>query len=149
MSACHNILTDCQGGGNGGDVGDDDGTLACGLMEVALTGVGGYIAEDATEGLALEVGAVGIAHEIEVHPSLFEDDFLDAELFATDTQGNHTNQFFGHLRDLAKAVCQTLTIGSQGILQVVTASEVVEFAVEQHTLGVAGDVEVGEVHLEV
>ena len=149
MSACHNILTDCQGGGDGGDVGDDDGTLTSGLVEVAATGVAAHVAEDAPKSFALEVRAIGIGHKVEVHLRLFEEYFLDAELLATDTQGNHTNQFFGNVWNGTKSVSKAATIGVEVVVKVLAGSEVVEFAIEQHALGVAGDVEVGEVHLKV
>ena len=149
MSYCQNIATDCQSLTYRSDGGNDDRALTTGLMEVALTGMGGYIVEDTPEGLALEIRTIGIRNKIEVHLRLFEDDLLDAELFATDTQRHHTDQLLCHLRYLSETVCQTLTISSQGILQVVAASEVIKFPVEQHTLRITGHILVGEVHLEV
>jgi len=111
MSGWQDGVTDCQGGGDGGDVGDDDGTLTSGFVEVAATGVTGYVVEDVTKGLTLEVGTVGIRDEIEVHLRLFEYNLLNTKLFATDTQGNNADEFFGDLRDLAKAVDKAGAIG--------------------------------------
>ena len=85
MSGWQNFATDCQSGGDGGNVGDDNGTLAGGLVEVAAAGVVAHVVKDAPEGLALEVGAVGIGHKVEVHLRLFEEYLLNAELFAADT----------------------------------------------------------------
>ena len=149
MSGWQNFATDCQSIAHGGHIGDDDGTLAGSLVEVAAFGVVAHVVEDAPKGLALEVGAVGIGHKVEVHLRLFEEYLLDAELFAADTQGNDADEFFGNVRDSAETVCETAAVGGEVIVEMLAGGEVVEFAVEQHALGVAGDVEVGEVHLEV
>ena len=118
-------------------------------MEVATTGVVTHVVEDAPKSLALEVRTFGIGHKVEVHLRLFEEYLLDAELFATDAQGNDADKFFGNVGDGTETVCKATTVGFEVIVKVLAGGEVVEFAVEQHTLGVTGDVEVGEVHLEV
>ena len=149
MSRCQNFTTNCQRSFNGDDVGDDDGTLASGLVEVTAFGVVAHIVEDASEGLALEIGTLRIADEIEVHLRLFENDLLDAELLATDTKGHDTNELFSNIRDGAKAVCKTTTIGCKVIIEMLTGSEVVEFTVEQHTLRITGHILIREVHLQI
>ena len=149
MSRWQNLATDCQSRGNGGHVGDDDGTLSCSLVEVAATGVAAHVVEDAPKSFALEVRAIGIGHKVEVHLRLFEEYLLDAELFAADTQGNDADEFFGDIGDGTETVCEAAAVSGEVVVEVLAGGEVVEFAVEQHTLGVAGDVEVGEVHLEV
>jgi hypothetical protein len=149
MSICQNFATDCQSRGNRGNIGDDDGTLSCSLVEVAATGVAAHVVEDAPKSFALEVRAIGIGHKVEVHLRLFEEYLLDAELFAADAQGNNADEFFGNVWNGTKSVSKAATIGVEVVVKVLAGSEVVEFAIEQHALGVAGDVEVGEVHLKV
>ena len=118
-------------------------------MEVAATGVAAHVVEDAPKSFALEVRAIGIGHKVEVHLRLFEEYLLDAELFAADAQGNNADEFFGNVWNGTKSVSKAATIGVEVVVKVLAGSEVVEFAIEQHALGVAGDVEVGEVHLKV
>ena len=149
MSRCQNLTTNCQRGFNRGDVGDDDGTLTGGLVEVTLPRVTGHIVEDAAEGLTLKIGTFRIADEVEVHLGLFENNLLDAEPFATDTKGHDANEFFGNIRDGAKAVCKTTTIGCKVIIEMLTGSEVVEFTIEQHTLRITGHILIWEVHLQI
>ena len=105
MSICRNCTTNCQRVGYRGYWSDDNGTLAISLAEVALTGVTGDVIEDAPEGLALEVGAVGIGHKVEVHLRLFEQYLLDAEPLAADAQGYDTDEFFGNIGYGTKTVC--------------------------------------------
>ena len=68
-------------------------------MEAAILRMVGNIVEDESEGFALEVRTIGIVHEIEVHLRLFEDNILDTEPFATDTQRHHADEFFAYLGD--------------------------------------------------
>ena len=149
VSICRNCTTNCQRVGYGGYWSDDNGTLAISLAEVALTGVTGDVIEDAPEGLALEIGAIGIADEVEEHLLLLEHDLLDAQLFAKHAEGYDIDEFLGHIGDGTKAVDETFAVGFEIVIEVLAVGEVVEFAVEQHALGIAGDVEFGEVHLDV
>ena len=149
MSICHNFTTDCQSGGNGGDVGDDHGTLAVGLTEVAATHILGHIVDDLAEGLTLIVWTIRNADEIEEHLALFEHEFLNTQLLAQHAEGNDINQLFCYFRDGTETVYQTLAISLEVVVEVVAACEIVEFTIEEHALGVAGDVLLGEVHLDI
>ena len=149
LSIRQNVATDCQRIADGGNGGDNHRALATSLVEISLARMGGYIVEDAAEGFALEIRTIGVVDEIEVHLSLFEDDLLDAELFAADTERHHTNQFFAYLWYLSETVCQALAIRSQCIFKVIAASQIVEFAIQQHALGIRGHILIGEVHLEI
>ena len=103
-------------------------------MEIALTGMAGHIVEDESKGFALEIWTVRIGYKIQVHLRLLEDNLLDAELLAIDTERNNPDQFFGDFRNLSETVCQALTIGGKGVVEMITAGEAVEFAIEQHAL---------------
>ena len=80
---------------------------------------------------------------------MFQHDLLDAQLLAIDTEGHHADKFLGDCGNLAKAVSEARAIGFQRGIQVVTVRQIVEFAIEQHALGVAGDVLIGEIHLDI
>ena len=118
-------------------------------MEIAAARMAGHVVQDAPEGLTLEIRTIGVAHEIEVHLCLFEDNLLDAKLFATDTKGHHTDQFFADFRYLSEAICQTLAIGRERCFEVIAACEVVELAVEQHALRIRRHILVREIHFDV
>ena len=109
----------------------------------------GEVLKNTSEGLALIIGAVGIADEVEEHLLLFEHDLLDTETFAKHTKGHNADEFLGHHGNLAEAVFQSRAIGFKGRIEVMTIGEVVEFAVEQHTFGVVRHVLVREIHLDV
>ena len=64
MSNCRDGATDCQSGGDGGDVCDDDRAFALGLTEIALTRMLRYVIQDTTKGFALEVRTIRIAHKV-------------------------------------------------------------------------------------
>ena len=149
MSICRNFATNCQGGGDGGDVRDNDGALAVGLTEIALTRMARHIVEHLAKGIALEIGTIAVADEEEEHLTLLQNDLLDAQLLTIDAEGNHADELFGNSGNLAKAVFEARAIGLQRGFQVVTVGQIVEFAIEQHALGVAGDILFGEVHLEI
>ncbi len=149
MSICRNRTTNCQGRGDGGDVGDDDGALAVGLTEVALARMVRHVVEHLAKSIALEIRAIAVADEEEEHLTLLQHDFLDAQLLAIDAEGHNADELFSYSGNLAKAVSEARAIGLQRGFQVVTAGQIVEFAIEQHTLGVAGDILFGEVHLEI
>ena len=83
---------------------DDDGTFAFGLAEVATTGMARHVVENPAESLALIIGTLVVAHEVEVHILLLEHDFLDAQLFALHAERHHADQFLGHRRDSPKTV---------------------------------------------
>ena len=134
MSDWHNFTTDCQSFTHRGDIGDDNRTFTCGLMEIAAFGVVAHVVEDTPEGLALEVRAIGIGHKIEVHLRLFEEYLLDAELLAADTQGYDTDEFFSDVGDGSETVSEAAAIGFEVIVEVLAGGKVVEFTVEQHTL---------------
>ena len=140
MSICHNCTTNCQSSSNRGYGSDHDGPLAVGLTEVALARVARHVIEHFTKGLALEIGTIGVADEEEVHVTLLQHDLLDAQLLAIDTEGHHTDQLLGHCGNLTEAVSEARAIGFQRGIQVVTVRQIVEFAIEQHALGVAGDI---------
>ena len=149
MSICRDVTTNCQGGGNGGDVGDDDGALAVGLTEIALARMARHIVEHLAKSIALEIGTIAVADEEEEHLTLLQHDLLDAQLLAIDAEGHHADELFSHSGNLAKAVFEARAIGFQRGIQIVTVGQIVEFAIEQHTLGVAGNILVGEVHLDI
>ena len=149
MSICRDGTTNCQGGGDGSDGRDDDGALAVGLTEVALARMARHVTEHPTKGIALEIGAIAVADEEEVHVTLFQHDLLDTQLLAIHAEGHHTDEFFGNSGDLAKTVSEARAIGLQRGFQIVTVGQIVEFAIEQHALGVAGDILLGEVHLNI
>ena len=149
LSICRNRTTNCQSFGNRGYWSDNNGTLAINLTEVTLTGMIRDVCEHSSKGLALIVETIGIADEIEEHLLLFEHDFLNAQLFAKYAEGNHIDEFFSYIGDGAKAVDEAFAIGLKIIFEMVAVGKVVEFAVEQHTFGVTGDVLIGEVHLYV
>ena len=106
MSICRNRTTNCQSISNRGYGRDHDGTLSVGLTEVALARMVRHIFEYFVKGFALEIGAIGVAHEEEVHLTLFQHDLLDTQLLAIDTEGHHADQLFGNGGNLAKAVSQ-------------------------------------------
>ena len=109
----------------------------------------GDIVEHLAKGIALVIRTVGIVDEIEEHLLLFEHDLLNTQLFTISAEGDNTDEFLGHLRNFAKAVFQATAISSQSSIEVVAIGEIVEFAVEQHTLGVVGDILIREVHLDI
>ena len=149
LSICRNCTTNCQSLLHRRYFSDDDGALAIGLAEIALTGMFRDVFEYSSEGLALIIRTIGIADEIEEHLLLFQHDFLDTQLFARHTKGHHIDEFFGHIRDGAKTVDQPFAVGLQVIVEVVAVSEIVELAIEQHTFGIAGDILIREVHLDI
>ena len=93
MSICRNRTTNCQRSLNRFDRSDNDGTLAIGLTEVALAGILGDIFQHSAEGLALIVGTIVITDEIKIHFLLLKHNLLHTQLFAIDSEGNHTDQF--------------------------------------------------------
>ena len=149
MSICRNCTTNCQSSSNRGYGSDHDGTLAVGLTEIALARVVRHVIEYFAKGLALEIGTIGVADEEEVHLTLLQHDLLDTQLLALDTEGHHTDKFLGDCGNLTEAVSEACAIGFQRGIQVVTVRQIVEFAIEQHALRVAGDVLIGEIHLDI
>ena len=149
MSICQNCTTDCQRIVHGGDVGNHHRPFAVGFAKVAAAHVFGQEFQYPSEDVALVIGTIRITDEEEEHLLLFEHDLLDTKTLAEHTEWNHADEFLGHLGDLAEAVFQTVAVGLKGSLQVVAVSQVVEFAVEQHTLGVVGDILVREEHLDI
>jgi len=118
-------------------------------MEAAFLRMVGNIVEDESEGFALEVRTIGIVHKVKVHLRLFEDNSLDTEPFATDTQRHHTDEFFAYLRNLSETVYKTSAIGCKVIVEMLTGSKVVEFPIKQHTLRIGRNILVWEVHLQI
>ena len=106
MSICRNCTTNCQSSSNRGYGSDHDGTLAVGLTEIALARVVRHVIEYFAKGFALEIGAIGVADEKEIHVTLFQHDLLDAQLLAIDTEGHHADKFLGDCGNLAKAVSE-------------------------------------------
>ena len=149
MPLCRNRTTDCQSTTYGSNRCDYDRALTIGLTEVAFLGIARYIFKYLAKRFALEIGTIRIADEIEEHLSLFQHDLLDAQLFTIDSERHHTDKFFCHIGNLAKAVSQARPIGFKGGIQIMTVSQIVEFSIEQHTLGVIRNILVGEVHLDI
>ena len=114
-----------------------------------MAGIAGYVVEHLAKGFTLIIRAVGIADEIEIHLLLFQHDLLNTQLFAISPEGNHTDEFLGHLRNIAKTVLQTIAIGSQSRIEVVAVGEIVELSIKQHTLGIVRHILVGELHLDI
>ena len=82
MSIRHDFTTDCQGGGDGGDVSNNHGTLAVGLTEVAAAHILSHIVDDLAEGFTLIIRTIGNADEVEEHLALFQHEFLNTQLLA-------------------------------------------------------------------
>jgi hypothetical protein len=85
----------------------------------------------------------------EEHMTLFQHDLLNTQLFTIHTERYHTDQFFSHIWDLAKAVSQACPIGFKSGIQIVTVCQIIKFAIEQHTFGGAGDILIREIHLDI
>ena len=149
MSICRNRTTNCQSLTYGGDIVDHHRTLAVGLTEIAALHIPGHILDNLAERLTLEIGTIGNTHEIEEHLLLLEHDLLNTQLLAQHTEGHHIDKFLGHIGDGAKTVGQALAIGMEVVVEMVAVGQIVEFAIEQHTLRVAGDILLGEIHLDV
>ena len=111
MSICRDYTTNCQSRSNRGDGRDDDGALAVSLTEIALARMVRHVTEHPTKGIALEIGAIAVADEEEVHVTLLQHDLLDAQLLAIHAEGHHADKFFGNSGYLAKAVSEARAIG--------------------------------------
>ena len=84
-----------------------------------------------------------------MHLRLFEEDFLDAERLATDSERHDSDQFLCHIGNRTETIRQAFAIGIKGAFQVAAASQVIKFTIEQHTLRVARNISVGEKHLDI
>ena len=105
--------------------------------------------EYAAKGIALEVRTIIARHEVEVHLLLLEHNLLDAKLLASHAKGNHQYQLFANGRNRTKTVYKALAIGIELEIELGAIGQIVELAIEQHALGIAGHILIGEVHLDV
>ena len=149
MSICRDCATNCQSVAYGGYRGDHYRALAIGLTEVTLTRMVGDIIEYFAKGFTLEVRTIGIADEIEEHLTLLQHDLLDAQLLAIHTERHHADEFFCYIGNGTETVDQTFAIGLEIIIEMVATSQIIKFTIEQHTFRVAGDILIGEVHLDI
>ena len=109
----------------------------------------GEVTKNTTEGLTLIIRAVRIADEVKEHLLLLEHDLFNTKTLAKYTKGDNADQFLGHLRNLAKTVAQTGTIGFKGHIEVMAIGKVVEFTVKQHPFRVIRHILFREEHLNV
>ena len=149
MSICCNCATNCQSVTYRGNRRNYYRALTIGLTEIAFFGIARYIFEYFTKGFTLEVRAIGIADEIEIHVTLFQHDLLDPQLLTKYAKGYDIDKLFGNVGDGTETVDQAFAIGFEIIVEMVATSQIVEFAIEQHTFGIIRDVLIGEVHLDI
>ena len=90
-------------------------------------------------------GTAVVADEEQEHAPLLQQDFLATEVHANATQANDLQQFLSHMGDGAETVLQPLTIG----IELTVVTHMVQLTIEQHALGIAGHILIGEVHLQV
>ena len=149
MSICCDCTTNCQSVVYRSYRCDHYRTFAIGLMEIAFLGIVRYIFKYFAKGVTLEIRAIRIADEIEIHETLFQHDFLDAQLFAKHAKGYDIDELFGYAGDGTETVDQAFAIGFEIIVEMIATSQIIKLAIEQHTLRGTGHILIGEVHLDI
>lgn len=69
-----------EGGGNSGDVGEEEGALATTVTELTTARVRSHILKDAVESSTAVERMLRLGDEEKCHPPLFQHDFLTAQL---------------------------------------------------------------------
>ena len=105
MSICQKRTTNCQSLIHRGDVGNHHRTLAVGLAEIAAAHILSQVFQHPSEDVTLVIGTIRITDEKEEHLLLFEHDLLDTQTLAEHTERHDSDEFLGHLGNLADLVC--------------------------------------------
>ena len=97
------------------------------------------------EGFRLEEGRVVVLDEIEAHAAVLEHHSFGTEIFAQATQTHHADEFLSRLGDWTEAVLQATSESLDGVLRL----QSVELAIEEHALGSARHIRLGQRHRHI
>ena len=115
------------------------------FLQGTILDMGSGISEYTGEHLAAIERTIHIAHKLQLHGTLLEHDFLTTQRLAQSAQTYHTHQLIRLPRNRTETVDHSLTEFSHLLFTL----QMVEFAVEQHSLRTTRHVGIRKIGLQI
>ena len=104
-----------------------------------------HVSDNPAKDFALIEDALIVAYELHLKHVLLEHFLLTSKRAAETTEHDHLHQFLSFMRNRSETVFQSLAIS----IEVIVRFDIVELAIEQHSLTASRHIGVWEIHFHI